>query len=257
MAVGATRDHHAPKRRCAPTSPRPITSPRWPADETRSTRICRRACPASRRLLHQRARPGFDEVCASNLVKVDERSRVVAEGGRPPRPVNPPGSRSTAPCRAADVECVVHLPRRAWRCRCCRRPAADAAMGDAAARAPGRMPTRAWRSAPTRSGGSASLGTLDGLVLQNHGTLTVGRTVAEAYMLMYLLEHAAQAQLRAMAAAAALPTQTHQARIIVASDEVAAQTHRQWIGDGSEWDGDVEWPALLRRLDRLSPGTAS
>ncbi len=24
--------------------------------------------------------------------------------------------------------------------------------------------------------------------------------------------------------------------------------------DGREWDGDVEWPALLRRLDRLSPG---
>jgi len=42
---------------------------------------------------------------------------------------------------------------------------------------------------------------LDGLVLQNHGTLTVGRTVAEAFMLMHLLERAAEAQLRAMAAA--------------------------------------------------------
>ncbi|MFO1295425.1 MAG: class II aldolase/adducin family protein [Rubrivivax sp.] len=28
---------------------------------------------------------GFDEVCAGNLVKVDQRGRVVAEGGRPPR----------------------------------------------------------------------------------------------------------------------------------------------------------------------------
>jgi hypothetical protein len=65
-------------------------------------------------------------------------------------------------------------------------------------------------------------------------------------MLMHLLERAAQAQLRAMAAGAG--------RVRVAEPELAEQTYRQWIGDGSEWDGDVEWPALLRRLDRLSPG---
>ena len=35
---------------------------------------------------------------------------------------------------------------------------------------------------------------------------------------------------------------------------LAARTYGEWVGDGSEWDGDVEWPALLRRLDRLSPG---
>ena len=38
--------------------------------------------------------------------------------------------------------------------------------------------------------------------------------------------------------------------------ELAALTHRQWVGDGSEWDGDLEWPALLRRLDRSAPGYA-
>ena len=42
--------------------------------------------------------------------------------------------------------------------------------------------------------------------------------------------------------------------IIAASPELAELTHRQWLGDGSEWDGDAEWPALLRRVDRLSPG---
>jgi ribulose-5-phosphate 4-epimerase/fuculose-1-phosphate aldolase len=91
----------------------------------------------------------------------------------------------------------------------------------------------------------ANLGALDGLILDNHGTLTVGRTVAEAWMLMYLLERAAQAQLTAMAATGG--------RVRVVGDDIAALTHRQWVGDGSEIDGDLEWPALLRGLDRSSP----
>jgi len=37
------------------------------------------------------------------------------------------------------------------------------------------------------------------------------------------------------------------------SAEIAALTYRQWIGDGSQIDGDLEWPALLRGLDQLSP----
>ena len=65
-------------------------------------------------------------------------------------------------------------------------------------------------------------------------------------MLMHLLERAAEAQLRAMAAGGD--------QVLGVSPEVAALTQRQWLGDGSEIDGDVEWPALLRRADRLSPG---
>ena len=38
-------------------------------------------------------------------------------------------------------------------------------------------------------------------------------------------------------------------RVQVVSDALAAMTYRQWVGDGSERDGDVEWPALLRGLD--------
>ncbi len=90
------------------------------------------------------------------------------------------------------------------------------------------------------------LGALDGLILDNHGVLTVGRTVAEAFLLMHILERAAQAQLRAMAAAGD--------RLMRVSEALAARTHAQWVGDGSAWDGDVEWPALLRRAERLSPG---
>jgi hypothetical protein len=65
-------------------------------------------------------------------------------------------------------------------------------------------------------------------------------------MLMHLLERAARAQLRALAAAGGASTGVPAA--------LAERTYSQWVGDGSEWDGDVEWPALLRRARRLSPG---
>ena len=85
----------------------------------------------------------------------------------------------------------------------------------------------------------AALGTLDGLILEHHGTLIVGRTVAEAFTLMHLLERAARIQIAALASG----------QLQVASDEVAARTQRQWIGDGSVPEGTDEWPALLRSLD--------
>ena len=70
--------------------------------------------------------------------------------------------------------------------------------------------------------------------------------VAEAWMLMHLLERAAQAQMRASAA--------HGGQVPAVDDALAALTQAQWLGDGSQWDGDLEWPALLRRVSRLSPG---
>jgi ribulose-5-phosphate 4-epimerase/fuculose-1-phosphate aldolase len=192
---------------------------------------------------------GFDEISASGLVKVDLRGRVI-DGSC--RPVNPSGFAIHGAVHAArpEVECVIHL---------------HAPWGVALAMRPeGLLPTSQWAMRLYRRLGRhaydglalgpdeqqrlvRSLGALDGLILENHGTLVIGRTVAEAFMLMHVLERAAQAQLRAMTAGGTL---------VVASDELAERTYRQWVGDGSEWDGDVEWPALLRRLDRQLPGYA-
>jgi len=191
----------------------------------------------------------FDEVSASGLVKVDLHGRVIDASARP---VNPSGFAIHGAVHAArpEVECVIHL---------------HAPWGVALAMRPeGLLPTSQWAMRLHRRLGRhayeglalgpdeqqrlvRNLGTLDGLILENHGTLVVGRTVAEAFMLMHILERAAEAQLRAMAAGGPVG---------VASDELAERTYRQWVGDGSEWDGDVEWPALLRRLDRRLPGYA-
>ncbi len=192
----------------------------------------------------------FDEITASSLVKVDTAGRVVDGTGRR---VNPSGFAIHGAIHAArpDVECVVHLHT----------PAGVAL----AMRPEGLLPTSQWamrlfgrlgrhpyeglaldRAEQARL--VANLGTLDGLLLDNHGPLTVGRTVAEAWMLMYLLDRAAEAQLTAMAAGAS------GAPLRVVSDDLAELTYRQWVGDGSERDGDVEWPALLRGLDRRDAG---
>ncbi|MEO5735575.1 MAG: class II aldolase/adducin family protein [Rubrivivax sp.] len=191
---------------------------------------------------------GFDEVCASTLVKVDVEGRVVDGSGQV---VNPSGFAIHGAVHAArpEVECVIHLhapwgvalsmvpegllPASQWAMRFYRRLGRHAYEGLALGAAEQRRLVQ-------------NLGLLDGLILQNHGTLTVGRTVAEAYLLMHLLERAAQAQLRAMAAVGS--------GLLPLDDEHAGMSHRQWVGDGSVWEGDAEWPALLRRAQRLSPG---
>ena len=190
---------------------------------------------------------GFDEVSASNLVKVDLRGRVVDGTGRP---VNPSGFAIHGAVHAArpEIECVIHL-HAPWGVALAMRPEGLLPTSQWAMRLFGRLGRHAYEGLALGPDEQLrlvrALGALDGLLLENHGTLVVGRTVAEAFMLMHVLQRAAEAQLRAQAAGVDL---------LVASPELAVLTQRQWVGDGSDWDGDVEWPALLRRLDRLSPG---
>ena len=191
---------------------------------------------------------GFDEVTASNLVKVNLHGDVVDGSGRQ---VNPTGFTIHGAVHAArpDVECVLHL-HAPWCVALAMLPQGLRPTSQWAMRLHNRLGRHSYEGlalgAQEQQRLANNLGALDGLILENHGTLTVGRTVAEAFMLMHILERAAQAQLRAMAAVGA--------SVSIVSDELAERTYSQWVGDGSERDGDVEWPALLRRVDRLSPG---
>lgn len=189
----------------------------------------------------------FDEITASGLVKVNRRGEVVDGSGRG---VNPTGFTIHGAVHAArpDAACVIHL-HTPWGVALSMRPEGLLPTSQFAMRLHGRLGRHAYEGLALGEAEQrrlvANLGALDGLILDNHGTLTVGRSVAEAWMLMYLLERAAQAQLAAMAAGPGLR---------VVPEEIAALTYRQWVGDGSEIDGDLEWPALLRGLDRTSPG---
>lgn len=191
---------------------------------------------------------GFDEVTASSLVKVNVQGQVVDGSARP---VNPTGFVIHGAVHAArpDASCVIHL-HAPWSVALSMLPEGLLPTSQWAMRFHGRLGRHAYEGLALGSDEQQrlvqNLGAHDGLILENHGTLTLGQSIAEAYMLMHLLERAAQAQLRAMAAIGGC--------VQAVSDDLAERTYRQWVGDGLERDGDVEWPALLRRADRLSPG---
>ncbi len=193
----------------------------------------------------------FEEITASSLVKVDVHGRVADGSGAR---VNPSGFAIHGAVHAArpDVECVIHL-HTPWGVALSMLPGGLQPTSQWAMRLHGRLGRHAYEGlalgAEEQQRMVARLGSLDGLLLDNHGPLVVGRSVAEAWMLMHILERAAQAQLRAMAAMNATS-----GKFAGVSAELAEATYRAWVGDGSERDGDIEWPALLRRLDRTSPG---
>lgn len=92
----------------------------------------------------------------------------------------------------------------------------------------------------------ADLGDRFAMILRNHGLLTTGGSVGEAWVRMYFLEKVCAAQVKLLSAAAASGQ-----KIRYPSREVCEHTARQY--DKSEM-GPREWGALLRQLDDTSPG---
>lgn len=87
----------------------------------------------------------------------------------------------------------------------------------------------------------ADLGENDALILRNHGLLTCGRSIGEAFNLMYWLEMACKSQVDAMAA---------RTELIIPSDEVATRTAHLYAPGVRRTFGEMEWPAMRRQLDR-------
>jgi ribulose-5-phosphate 4-epimerase/fuculose-1-phosphate aldolase len=91
----------------------------------------------------------------------------------------------------------------------------------------------------------ADLGDRMYLMLRNHGLLTVGESVADAFLFMYLFEAACMIQVRAQAGGGELQ---HIDPRLVAGAQAQAKAVTRGAGGG------IAWPALLRKLDRLDPG---
>jgi ribulose-5-phosphate 4-epimerase/fuculose-1-phosphate aldolase len=91
----------------------------------------------------------------------------------------------------------------------------------------------------------ADLGTSKHLMLRNHGLLTVGATVADAFQAMYFFETSCTIQIRAQSGGGEL---MQVAPEIIATAQQQARAATRGAGAG------LVWPGLLRRLDRQSPG---
>jgi ribulose-5-phosphate 4-epimerase/fuculose-1-phosphate aldolase len=186
---------------------------------------------------------GFDEVTASSLVKVDLEGRKLDDS---PHDINPAGFTIHSAVHAArdDAGCVLHV---------------HSINGVAvSAQEHGVLPLSQHSIFVLNSlayhdyEGLAlnddekprlvrDLGDKRFLMLRNHGLLTVGRTVPEAFVLMYFFEATCMIQLRALAGGT--PLRHVDARII---DDAQRQMQQVTRGAGAE----LAWPALLRRLDR-------
>ncbi len=92
------------------------------------------------------------------------------------------------------------------------------------------------------------LGNAEALILRNHGALIVGRTVGEAFNWAHRLELACHTQLAAMATGAAFHA-VPPAVLEATWSNYQRSTRRPY--------GLMEWPALLRKLDRLDAGYRS
>ncbi|MBC7706377.1 MAG: class II aldolase/adducin family protein, partial [Rhodoferax sp.] len=84
----------------------------------------------------------------------------------------------------------------------------------------------------------------EALILRNHGALVVGRSSGEAFNWMHRLELACRSQLAAMAC---------NTRFVSVAQPVLEETWSNYQPGTRRPYGLMEWPALLRKLDRSAP----
>ena len=188
----------------------------------------------------------FSEITASSLVKIDLDGRKVDDS---PHPINPAGFTIHSAIHAArdDAQCVLHVHSVNGVAVSAQRdgllPLSQHAMFALASLAYHDYEGVALND-DEKPRLVRDLGEKRSLILRNHGLLTVGRTVAEAFVAMYFLEAACMMQVRAQAGGGAL-TRIGQPIVDGAEEQWQRVTH----GAG----GGLAWPALLRRLDRADP----
>jgi ribulose-5-phosphate 4-epimerase/fuculose-1-phosphate aldolase len=188
----------------------------------------------------------FDEITASSLVKVDQHCNKLDDS---PFPVNPAGFTIHSAVHAVreDAGCVLHTHTRSGVGVSAQRdgvlPISQQSTFVLASLAYHDYEGVAFRE-DEKPRLQADLGDKNFLMLRNHGLLTVGPTIADAFLAMYIFESACQIQIAAQSGGAAL-TQVNPQIL----DGVA---HAMKVQTGS-MGGAFVWPALIRKLDRQDP----
>jgi ribulose-5-phosphate 4-epimerase/fuculose-1-phosphate aldolase len=195
----------------------------------------------------------FDEIRASNLVKIDVNGNIV---GDTEYEVNPAGFviHSAIHMARADAKCIMHTHTVAGM--------AVAALED------GLLPISMYAlgyfeqvayhdfegpstDADERQRLAADLGDKNVLILRTHGLLTCGETVAQAFVRMYRLERACQIQLAAQATGARLIVPPRQVC------EISAERSDEFLstegGKGYSRIPNPEFSALVRLMDKKDP----
>ena len=188
----------------------------------------------------------FDEITASSLVKVDRNGSKVIES---PFPVNPAGFVIHSAVHEAreDIQCVLHTHTRAGVAvsaqKCGVLPISQQSTFVLASLAYHNYEGVAFRD-EEKPRLQADLGDRNFLMLRNHGLLTVGRTIADAFLSMYIFESTCQIQISAQSGGELTPVHPQ----IVSGVAQAMKVQTDGLGAA------FVWPSLLRKLERSDTG---
>ncbi len=192
----------------------------------------------------------FDEITASSLVKVDMACNKLSDS---PHPVNPAGFVIHSAVHAArpDAGCVLHTHTRAGVAVSAQKhgvlPISQQSTFVLASLAYHDYEGVAIRD-DEKARLQANLGQANYLVLRNHGLLTVGKGVADAFLSMYTFENSCRIQVDALAGQGGPADLTAVNPSILGGVAQAMKVQTGGIG------GAFVWPSLLRRLQRENPG---
>jgi ribulose-5-phosphate 4-epimerase/fuculose-1-phosphate aldolase len=187
----------------------------------------------------------FDEITASSLVKIDAKGNKVEPSESE---INSGGFALPSRIHMArpEITCVLHTHSIAG-CAVSMQRDGLLPLNQHALQIIGDIAYHhyegAGRSAEERARLLADLGHRHILVLRNHGLLIVGTSVAAAFVSTYRMERACAMQLAFQQSGAAFHPIT---------DEVVSAAYNRPTGGRNE-PAKFEWPALLRKLDRIDP----
>lgn len=189
----------------------------------------------------------FDEVTASNLVKVDQDGNILLDATG--LGINPAGFVIHSAVHAVrhDAACVMHTHTAAG-IAVSAQQAGLLMLSQHAMRFHGKLSYHDYEGvvldADEKVRIVANLGANKAMVLRNHGLLVCGDSVPDAFDELYYLERACQAQIAAQAGGQAL---------WIASDAVASKVAAQFDLPHRP-SRAKQWPPLIRMLQRVQPG---
>ena len=182
----------------------------------------------------------YNEITASNLLEIDLEGNVISGDGE----INYTGYVIHGAVHKAkeNIHCVMHTHTRAGLAISCLKEGLKPIFQDAAI-FHNRVSYHDWQGMSTEveecKDIAKNLGNNKVMILRNHGLLTCGETIGEAFILMYYLDKACKNQLDTMSTG--LET-------IVPSSNIMEYAAGQYE-DPRFRLGKHEWPALLRLLD--------
>lgn len=192
----------------------------------------------------------FDEVTASNLVKVDLQGNILDDT---PFEINPAGFTIHSAIHEVreDAHCVIHLHTKETiavaSLECGLLPLSQHSMFS--------LPSLSYHdyeglavNEDEKARLQSDLGNTNHMLLVNHGGLTVGLTVGDAFMRFYDLQRACEIQVAIQA--------TGQKAVPVPQPIIDNIYNQANVVHSGSTGGQLAWPAMLRKAYRLDPSFA-